>query len=456
MDPAIARALTSNTVTDLLASLPPYDPNATLSLATRLRSEGLSPELVAAVQTQLAVRDVLRSKMGTRADRLLATRDGAEQATRWPVARLRAATLAAAGAHHVADLTCGLGIDTLAFADAGMRVTAAELDEATAVLAAHNTRDFPTVRVEHGNGLAIGGGIGSQPPVEPNTHPPVEPVETPPVDAIFADPARRTATGTRINDPEHYSPPLSSVWELRNRVPLLAVKVGPGIKHHQIPADADAQWLSVDGDVVEATLWWRGTRAAASAAANAAATDSTHAIRHTHTAIVATSNPADPAAGDLTTAVLSGIPDGQPGAPELGVLTDPDDVPPIIAEPDGAIIRAHLLGTLALEATENSSSIAPRLISAHIAYLAAYAPVPLSQNFRVIEILPFHIKKLSGYLRERGVGSVTIKKRGVDATPEQVRKQLRLRGDGSATLILTRVAGQHRSIVVEPVGGENA
>src|SRR5699024_10964779 len=69
------------------------------------------------------------------------------------------------------------------------------------------------------------------------------------------DPARRTTAGRRRHDPAAYSPSLDDVLAVRDRVPALGVKVGPAIPHTAVPADAEAQWVSVDGDVVEAGLW---------------------------------------------------------------------------------------------------------------------------------------------------------------------------------------------------------
>ena len=53
-------------------------------------------------------------------------------------------------------------------------------------------------------------------------------------------------------------------------------------------------------------------------------------------------------------------------------------------------------------------------------------------------------------LRERGVGRLTIKKRGVEVVPEQLRKRLALRGDAEATLVLTRAAGKGTALLVAP------
>ena len=63
--------------------------------------------------------------------------------------------------------------------------------------------------------------------------------------------------------------------------------------------------------------------------------------------------------------------------------------------------------------------------------------------------MPFNVKRLRAYLRERGVGRITVKKRGTAVTPEQLRSQLALRGEGSATLVLTRIAGAQHVLVVE-------
>lgn len=56
--------------------------------------------------------------------------------------------------------------------------------------------------------------------------------------------------------------------------------------------------------------------------------------------------------------------------------------------------------------------------------------------------MPFHLKKLRAYLREHGVGQVTVKKRGTAVTPEAVIAGLKLNGNGSRTIVLTRCRGE--------------
>jgi hypothetical protein len=66
--------------------------------------------------------------------------------------------------------------------------------------------------------------------------------------------------------------------------------------------------------------------------------------------------------------------------------------------------------------------------------------------------MPFGLKRLKSYLRDRNVGRITIKKRGTAVVPEQLRKQLVLTGTEEATIVLTRVAGNQQVLLVEPLG----
>ena len=68
----------------------------------------------------------------------------------------------------------------------------------------------------------------------------------------------------------------------------------------------------------------------------------------------------------------------------------------------------------------------------------------------MLEELPYREKPLRAALRERGIGRLTIKKRGVDVVPEQLRKRLDLRGDDEATIVLTRVSGRGTALLVRP------
>ena len=375
----------------LLRALPPYDEKLALPLSERLRRDGLDPELISAALTQSRLRAQARAKFSDFADGMLFTQAGLEQATRLVVAARHARRYEAAGCHRVADLTCGLGGDAMAMAALGLDVLACDVDEAAAALATVNLRHFPGVEVRHGDGLAL---------------------DLTGVDGVFADPARRTAGGTRRHDPAAYSPPLDAVLALRATVPALGVKVGPGIPHSALPPDAEAQWVSVDGDVVEAGLWF-----------GPLAPDGPG-----RSALLLT---------DAGARVLRAGADGVPVAP-VGPVGE------YLVEPDGAVIRA---GLVALAAQE----VRGRLVDPTIAYVTTdhHPATDLGRSYRVLDSMPFHLKRLRSYLHDRGVGRLTVKKRGTAVVPEDLRRRLALAGDAEATIVLTRVAGAQMVLVVE-------
>ncbi|HYG94643.1 MAG TPA: SAM-dependent methyltransferase, partial [Nocardioides sp.] len=75
---------------------------------------------------------------------------------------------------------------------------------------------------------------------------------------------------------------------------------------------------------------------------------------------------------------------------------------------------------------------------------------PFARGYRVLEELPYREKQLKAALRERGIGRLAIKKRGVDVSPEQLRKRLALSGDEEGTLVLTRAGGHGMALLVVP------
>jgi hypothetical protein len=243
------------------------------------------------------------------------------------------------------------------------------------------------------------------------------------VDGVFADPARRTRGGKRVFDPAAYAPPLDDVLALRAQIPELGMKVAPGIPYSFLPADAHAQWVSVDGDVVEAGLWF-GALAPEGPGRSALVLDGDDAHVLTERDEVL------------------GTPAGAPDAPARSAVVR--EVGQYLYEPDGAVIRAGLVARTA-------EDLGAGVVSEDIAYLTADAltRTPFATAYRVHDHFVFSLKRLRAYLRERDVGAVEIKKRGTAVVPEQLRKQLSLKGSGHATIVLTRLAGRQSVLVVE-------
>ena len=115
-------------------------------------------------------------------------------------------------------------------------------------------------------------------------------------------------------------------------------------------------------------------------------------------------------------------------------------------EPDRAVIRAHLIDQLA-------GDLGAWKLDGEVAYLSSDSPVetPFATRFRVREVFRFGLKRLQGYLRVAGIGRLEIKKRRFPIEPDDLRRQLRLGGEGEATLVLTRIGEKPTVIVCDRV-----
>lgn len=387
----------------LLAELRDHDPADELALATRLRRTHPAP-LVSAALGQARLRQRAAAKFGADAARMYFTPDGVEQATRTAVAAHRAARFAALGVDRVADLCCGIGGDAVALARAGIAVLAVDRDPAAAAAARANAAALGVAELVDVRCAEVGD------------------VDISGYDAVFVDPARRVGGGAparrvgggggygrgRVFDPEAYSPPLSWAVEVAGRVSHAALKVAPGIPHEAVPDTAEAEWVSDAGDVKEAVLWF-GTEPGARRATLL------------------------PAGVSLAG---RGLPDPPPGP-----------VGRYLYEPDGAVVRAHLVAEVAAQ-------VGGRLLDPTIAYVTAddRVPSPYATAYEITDTLPFSVKKLRALLRARGVGSVTVKKRGSAVEPEELRRKLKLTGPSavSCTVFLTRVAGAPTVLLGRP------
>lgn len=380
-----------------------YDSKADLvKLVSKLRAAGHDAALVAAVLSQAKLRKRAVAKFGEFAEAMLFTEAGLEQASRLVVAARHAGRFRNAGIKQVADLGCGIGAESLALAAAGIDVQAFDIDEVTAAVATFNLNPFENARVELADVTAL---------------------DLDGFEGLFFDPARRELNGparaaaTRKFDPAQFSPNFDWVVSKALKAKAAGIKLGPGHPHEAIVDEAEAQWVSVGGDLVELGLWFGAVarpgikRSALLLTKGAAGESVAHEI-----------------ASDQT----------KPEHASVGQLGR------YVYEPDNAVVRSHLIGDLAA-ATET------QLISNDIAYLTSDIELRnvWLKGYRVLEELVFDRKKLKALLRERGIGILEIKKRGADIVPEQLRKELALKGDGSATLIVTRVGEAHRALLCE-------
>jgi SAM-dependent methyltransferase len=287
----------------------------------------------------------------------------------------------------VVDLTCGIGGDLVAFARAGLTTAGIDLDPLRAEMARANLA-----------ALALGGAVGVGDALE---------LDVTPFATAYADPARRGARGRTLRA-DDWTPPWTFVESLL--AGRACVKAAPGLPHTLIPHGVEAEWVSDAGEVKEAVLW----------------------------------SPALATVNRRATVI---------GRGGLATLTDEDDpggelggVGAFLYEPDGAVIRAGLVTAVA-------AGVQGHLVDRKIAYVTGDAAfhTPFARSYRVVEELPYREKQLRAALRERNIGALTIKKRGVDVAPEQLRQRLALHGDEAATIVLTRVAGEGTALLVEPM-----
>ena len=358
--------------------------------ATTVRRSEPDPERAAAALTQAELRTRAVAKFGDLAPLMFFTPDALEQATRLRVAEHRAARLAAAQPSSVVDLGCGIGGDLIAFARAGLTAAGVDLDPVRVTAARANLAAL---------GLPGAVEVADVATIDPNGF-----------GAAFADPARRGARG-RVFDIDGWTPPWPFV--LRLLAGRGVVKVAPGIPHDVIPDRVEAEWVSDAGDVKEAVLW---------------------------SPMFATTDRRATVIGEGGLATITDEDD-----PFIGQPRPVRDLGAFLYEPDGAVIRAGLVTAVA-------AGVDGGLLDEHIAYVTSDSSfrTPFARSYRVLEEVPYREKPLKAALRERSIGSLTIKKRGVEIVPEQLRKRLDLRGDNTATLVMTRVAGTGTALLVEP------
>ncbi|MDR6940097.1 class I SAM-dependent methyltransferase [Arcanobacterium hippocoleae] len=387
----------------LLRTLPPYCESEVFSLTTKLRKQGHSSELISSALTQIRLRAKALAKFpSAMAAQMLFTADGLEQATRHSISQLHASHFIHHNIRTITDLGCGIGADSIAFAEAGIGVKAIEIDSATATAAQHNLSRYNHAELIHADGTRID-------------------FSTLKTDAIWLDPARRLH-GKRINDPERWQPSLSQAISFGRKFKAAGIKIAPGISYQNLPSDAFVTWISTDGNLLDAVIWLGG-----------AAPDSGRAAW-----VIA--------AGMDGTCVVNKLTDTKTDPSNEPVFLPPRELRDFIYEPDPAIMRAGLIYRVAEE-----FDLAP--VSARIAYLSTDKEIasPFLSKFKVLEVLPLNPKKARKRLHDLAIGSVEIKKRGTDIAPEVFRKALNLdrTQKKSATLFATQILGKHVLIIAE-------
>jgi hypothetical protein len=380
-------------------------PERALALSKFLR-ERYPADLVAAALTQHALRPAARAKF-SRADQMLFTRAGLEQASSELTAGHAARRFA--GSRVIADLCCGIGGNLIALAATQQQDPV--ITESCQQLALKDLRDHGELAIgvdadcvslefaRHNLAICAPGAAAAFVRAD------VTGLPLRGVDAVFIDPARRD--GRRRLPAGQSRPALPWCLRLTDTVPRVGIKAAPGLPREVVPRGWETEFVAVGRNLKEALLWSPGLTAGAASRATVLPSGDTLAASTGCTAARADNREPAPVAA--------------PGA--------------YLLDPNPAVTRAGLVTDLArLTGTWQ--------IDPMIAFLSADEPVrtPFARTLRVLESAPWQEKRFARRLRELGIGSADLRRRGLAGDVAQIHRRLDLHGPGSATLVLTRVA----------------
>lgn len=368
------------------------DTRSAVQLATALRKE-LSVVRTHLVLEQVELRHRARVKF-SQAERMYFRPVALEQATDEIVAGYKSARFARG--ERVADLCCGIGGDLLSLAGRGP-ARAVDRSAVAAVLARANCE---VLQLNEPPEVIVGD---------------VTPSSAEGCAAWHIDPDRRP-DGRRTIRVELHEPGPAVLEGLLAQQPSGAIKLAPAAETPDAWQEiAELEWISRARECRQQVAWFGDL--------------ARHPSRRAAT--ILTSDPSQ------TRTLLGDAGEEPPVAPAIGRY---------VFEPDAAVLAAGLNGQLAAEHDLSS-------VVFGVAYLTGDDPVndPALSCFAVQEVLAYHPKRVKALLRERGIGTLEVKKRGVDLAPDNVRRELDPRGENAATLILTRIENRVVAILAQRV-----
>ena len=349
-------------------------------------------------------------KFGPLAERLFGTRTQWEQATDAWIARYKAARFATAGSGPVEDFCTGMGGDLVALAER-RATTGWDLSEAAVAFAEAN---LAAVGAERG---AVRQGDVED--CTPDVH-----------GAWHVDPDRRV-DGRRSTTPELHSPTPATIDRWLAPCPPGALKLAPATRPLVAWIErAEWEWISRGRECRQLVAWFGDLRTSAGGGEGAA---------RRATRVV-------PRAG-VDSALESYDHELASFAASPQSAENVVDAPrQFVFEPDPALIAAELVGAMANE--RGLATLGPGSV-----YLTGDKAIasPLLAAFEVEEEVPLRTAAVASRLAERRVGVVEVKVRGVAHSPEQFRRALKLRGENTATVFLTRIGRRETALIARRV-----
>jgi len=379
----------------LLAQPTPVSPGQFAKLREQF---GQTRAEILVTQSKLRKRSLDKFSVG---GEMFFTEIGLQQATDKAIASFKANQIKQLfpQVRHVTDLCCGIGGDLMALAQ-HFDVTGVDADPVVAWLAGYNAA------LENPRGTVI---IQQQD---------VNKTALESTDWIHLDPDRR-ADGQRHTSIDGYQPSAGFMNSLLQARDLshrgLSIKLAPATKipENWLPSMTSRQWIQSRGECRQQLVTFAsGNRSVQAIGVNGNGQSewkigfAVDNIRESH---------------------------------EVPLATECEEY---LYEPEPAVLAARLDASWALE--HQLSAIRYR-----IAYYTSSNSMtrPGSRRFRVVECLPFDRKKIKGWLRQRNVGRLEIKKRGITLSPERLRKELQLRGNNEMSLIIIGNLDTHQKAI---------
>lgn len=366
-----------------------------LSLGASLRADGLDPPYASAVAEAAHARVRARARWA-RADALLLTRTGLEQASDPAVASWRAQRFPEDG--EVVDLAAGIGGDTIALSRQARHVVAVDRDESRLVMLRHNAT------VHDLRPSVVVGDASAMP--------------TRPADLLHVDPSRRTGNrrARRLAD---YRPSVAALEPLLAAARGGAVVLSPAVAldDPDLP-QGEVEFIQLGPDLIEAVAWTGELSA-----------------EHPRSATILTTE----GAFHLTAR-------GERGRLASG------DVGEWLIEVAAAAVRARLHDDIGAEIDARRVSSARALLTAD----EVPAPSPWYRAFPVEAELSARPRKVREYLRERADRPLEIVLHGVDADVDRWWRDLGRppRGWGGRVVHLIRTAVGATCVVTGPPLGD--
>lgn len=375
----------------------------TMSVAAvqRLRRVCTDAEVVRAA---LALGEARRRgipKFGrARAAALWADPGGVEMATSAVVAEhKRDAMLVYWPGEPVMDVCCGIGGDTMALVESG-EVIGVDREPVRAWMAARNAG----CRVDVGDASGVG------------------------VDCrvVHIDPARRNeASGSRVWRLGGLQPAIEVVRDVVMRARGAAVKLGPGVDLEEVARwfpGSHVEVISERGTLVQCVVWINAP-----------------GVHRQRSATLLGGLPDEPAAVRKAKSWrMTGDPAGEDSVPVAA-----DNLPGrYVHEPDDAVERAGLLGTLCLRT-------GAAMVHARVGLLTSDVAVrsPWLTNFEVLAEMPWNQRRVKGALDGLGAGIVEVKTRAGVVGTDEMQMALRGAGDKSFVVFVLRLGRAIRCII---------